>query len=134
MYASGNGHQKCVDALLQKGADINIVTSSGDSALTNAARGGQSQCLVLLIKAGADVNEGTNSNCTPLILATTAGSGSLECMQLLLKAGAHINTTTAEGQNAIQILSGRTDVYARRKNSCYSLPLEKISKINRLMI
>ena len=114
MYASGNGHQKCVEALLKKEADIKIVTNAGHSALTTAAKGGSSQCLDLLIKAGANVNKGTNDNFTPLILATTASSDSLECMQLLLKAGALINTTTTEGQNAIQILSGRTDVYARK--------------------
>ena len=115
MHAASNGHVKCLESLLQRDADIYILTGSGLDALMCAAKGGKHDCLKKLINAGCDVNKATHDGLTPLILATTASSGSLDCMHLLLKAGARINKTTNDGHNALQILSARSDIYARKE-------------------
>ena len=53
MHAAWNGYNKCVDLLLQGGANINQTNTSGETALLSASRGGHEECVKELINAGA---------------------------------------------------------------------------------
>ena len=57
--ASRWGHDKCVEMLLNAGANIEAASMYGNTALSDAAWGGHEKCLELLIKAGADVKNST---------------------------------------------------------------------------
>lgn len=54
--AAEKGHVQLVDLLIQSGADVNLVSCDGQTALTQAAKYGHTECVALLVKSGADVN------------------------------------------------------------------------------
>ena len=54
--ASIEGHDKCVDTLIQGGADVDVQSKRGYTALMEAAKYGHEKCVGILIQAGADVN------------------------------------------------------------------------------
>ena len=88
MLAFRKGDAKCIDLLLQAGADMNHLHPKGYTALTNASREGHDKCVDLLLKAGADVNIDP-LGLTPLMKASKRGHG--KCVYQLIKAGADIN-------------------------------------------
>ena len=55
-YAAGNGQKDIVELLIGEGADVNLATTSGSTALHGAAVKGSTKTAELLIAAGADVN------------------------------------------------------------------------------
>ena len=92
---------KCVELLLQAGADVNVKDHMFDTPLVIAVKLGFDKGLDLLIKAGADVNEYTY-DLYPLMYA--AGLGFPKCVQLLLTAGADVNNTNKMNQTAFSKL------------------------------
>lgn len=56
MAASACGHIKCMDTLLERGADLHKVNASQDSALTWSIRYNQREAVRLLLDHGMDVN------------------------------------------------------------------------------
>ena len=78
-FAAQLGHEKCVQALLRAGADVNE-----EYPILSAVCAGRDQCLDLLIKAGAEVK--------PMLLTEASRRGHEKCVKLLLKAGVNINT------------------------------------------
>ena len=89
--AAQNGHEHCVNTLIQSGADVNYSNSDSGycTALMFAARHGEEKCVDALIKAGADLNCTKRSGDTALSLAAKKGHES--CLQLLIQAGADVN-------------------------------------------
>ena len=57
MAASKEGHLKCVQALIEAGADVNYVDKDGDTALMAAASEGHTEIVKLLVEKGANVNQ-----------------------------------------------------------------------------
>jgi len=53
MYASENGHEPCVRALIETGANINATNKLGQTALKLASSKGHAPCARALIEAGA---------------------------------------------------------------------------------
>ncbi len=53
IFASEKGHKEIVDLLLANGADVNIKTTDGRTALTMASKYGHKEVKKLLIRAGA---------------------------------------------------------------------------------
>jgi hypothetical protein len=77
LAASQKGHQRCVEVLLQNGANIECIASWGSShrsctPLWVAAQGGHVQMVELLLKHGASPNgiSGIKTDKTPLQMAT----------------------------------------------------------------
>jgi serine/threonine-protein phosphatase 6 regulatory ankyrin repeat subunit B len=68
MIASNEGNDKIVQALLDKGAEINMKSTEGLTALMYAIRMNHDNVVHVLIKNGADVNLNHYST-TPLNLA-----------------------------------------------------------------
>ena len=79
------GHQKCLEMLIQSGADVNMT----GEALIEAVREGHVKCVDLLIEAGADVNKQSKDGSTALMLA--AQRQHLKCVELLIQSGAEVN-------------------------------------------
>ena len=95
-----NMTEKCVQLLVQAGADVNATNDFGFTALIAAAAFSNFHCLKAILEAGADVNFTTHFGDTALICA--AGCNTLACIQVLLKAGAYVNKVSKSGTNALQ--------------------------------
>ena len=82
---------RCVQVLLDKGANVNLVSSEGWPPLHAVCRYGNNTDIVkLLISHGADVNKQTNDGDTPLILSCQVGFVSV--VEILLQYHAKCNT------------------------------------------
>ncbi len=75
-----------VQALLDKGVDVNAKDNHGFTALIWAAKGGHTEAVQALLDKGADVNARDNTGKTALMIA--ASRGHKEIVQLLKEAGA----------------------------------------------
>jgi ankyrin repeat protein len=101
--AAQQGHEQCVDILIEAGADVNYARGKdGSTALIMASQKGHHEVVRSLVRAGADVNLAKTDEYadSPLIMA--AHQGHVQCVDILIKAGAHVN-------------------YARGKDGCTAL-------------
>lgn len=95
MKAAADGNVARVNALLNKGIDVNVKYLrdespwSGKTALMVAAQNGHSEVIQALIRRKANVNLKHYSDLTALMLA--AGAGHTEAVKELLAAGANPN-------------------------------------------
>ena len=96
------GCDKCVDILIQSGADVNARNNGGSTALMEAVRKDHQKCVEILIQAGTNVNA---HNCywyggnTALIIA--AWSGRDKCVDILIQAGADVNALNRGCETAL---------------------------------
>lgn len=91
--ATRAGDSDAVASLIAEGADLNLATGDGMTALHWAAQSGHADILDLLLEAGAEVDPTTRiGSYTPLHIAS--GQGSSEIVAALLAAGADVNATT----------------------------------------
>jgi ankyrin repeat protein len=100
--AAQNGHERCMQALLEAGADIEAVDCQGLTALHHSAVEGQLGCVRMMLAAGACVDDPARglSSLTALQLAVAAGHES--CVQaLLLEAGADVGAVDSKGMTAV---------------------------------
>jgi ankyrin repeat protein len=88
-----------VRSLLTKGADVNVRSEDGSTALLWAAHWNDLQAAELLIRAGAVANVANDLRMTPLSRACTNGSAQL--VDVLLRAGADPNTPIATGETPL---------------------------------
>jgi len=86
MSAVRKGHREIVRMLLDAGADPNLQTSYGATALSMAS-GHHPDIVRMLLDAGADVDKGKG-------LVQAAWYGQREIVHMLLKAGADVNVQT----------------------------------------
>ena len=85
MAARSEGAVGGVVWLLQRGADPNVASYKGRTALHVAASAGSSEKVRLLLAAGADVGARTKAGETPLAVAREKGH--VEVERLILEAG-----------------------------------------------
>lgn len=74
--------------LLERGADVNVKPSNGETALSIAADKGNVECVELFLQQNTFVNIKNNKQETPLLVACR--SGHLEVVRVLLGHGAKI--------------------------------------------
>ena len=86
--ASGNGYGKCVEVLIENGANVNAQTILGTTSLMLSMDPSKHEISSLLLKAGADPNLGTET-VGPLEIA--AGKGNAEDIKMLINFGAEPN-------------------------------------------
>ena len=89
VLAASRGHVKCAEKLLDEGADVNYMTSSGERPLTFAAERGHADIVELFIGTGADINSTDMNGLTALFKAVKYGQE--RCVEILLNAGANVN-------------------------------------------
>ena len=86
MDASREGHVEIVQAILDKGTNVNAKDDWGRTALMLASQKGHKDHVELLLAKGADVNARASNGDTALMLASD--NGHKEVRALLIKAGA----------------------------------------------
>lgn len=90
IQAARGGFLEIVQLLVEHGADVNVASSSGKTALSWSAYKGHVQIVqFLLAQEGIDVNKPDNHGSTALI--KTALCGNIELVRMLLKHGADPN-------------------------------------------
>ncbi|MGB0560923.1 MAG: ankyrin repeat domain-containing protein [Spirulinaceae cyanobacterium] len=103
MYATGDDHIAIVHLLLTAGADVNIVNTSGETALSKAVYWSNEDMVKLLIAAGADLEAVEyKTGWTPIFQSMAMGGGNPEILQLLLDAGAD---ATVQDNRGLTLLS-----------------------------
>jgi hypothetical protein len=85
MVAAYDGHDKCVAALLAKGAAVDAKDNKGSAALAFAAYDGHATCITALLNAGATVDAKDNNGRTALMVAERRGHD--ECVAALASGG-----------------------------------------------
>src|SRR5271163_1121233 len=87
-WAAFYGHERVVQRLLEKGADVAGKDRSGRTALSLAAMKGHEAGMELLLEKGADVECRSNGGRTPLWWAAKKGHDA--AVKLLLEKGANV--------------------------------------------
>ncbi|XP_064289486.1 ankyrin repeat and SOCS box protein 1 isoform X2 [Passer domesticus] len=87
--AATAGHGPCVDFLLRKGAEIDLVDVKGQTALYVAVVNGHLECARILLKAGADPNGSRHHRSTPVYHAARVGRADI--LQELIRHGADVD-------------------------------------------
>lgn len=107
--AAERGMNDVLRAMLDGGADVNAVSSSG-TALMAAAYRGNTATVRLLLDTNADPNTGTMNGWMPLMSASAMGH--TEVVRLLLAAGAHPWAKDKDGDTALKFAeeSGHSEV------------------------
>ena len=131
------GPDRCIELLLNAGADVNAMTSGPCEHFTplHSALGSRNITLIkLLLKAGADVNkEGYESSreykgVTALCLA--AGDGFDEAVKLLIEAGADLNKVPKNGTTPLMETIQHYEGDASKRTKCIKLLLEAEADVN----
>lgn len=67
MESASAGHVDIVRLLIAHGADVNAVSSSGNTPLMYACAGGHEECVRALLENGANVEDHNENGHTPLM-------------------------------------------------------------------
>ncbi|XP_063173962.1 ankyrin repeat and SOCS box protein 1 isoform X1 [Candoia aspera] len=87
--AATAGHGNCVEFLIRKGAEIDLVDVKGQTALYVAVVHGHLECAQLLLKAGADPNGSRHHRSTPIYHAARVGRADI--LRELIRYGADVD-------------------------------------------
>ena len=105
MIAAARGHQAIARMLIDAGANVNLISAKGYTALHKAAWDGQDAAMVsLLIKAGADPNVSNKLDGPPIARAPT-----VPVAQALLDGGADVNSPNSVGLTLLHGAALRCD-------------------------
>ncbi|NXO71439.1 ASB1 protein, partial [Phainopepla nitens] len=88
--AATAGHGPCVDFLLRKGAEIDLVDVKGQTALYVAVVNGHLECTKILLEAGADPNGSRHHRSTPVYHAARVGRADI-LRELISRYGADVD-------------------------------------------
>ncbi|KAJ5675431.1 hypothetical protein N7462_008328 [Penicillium macrosclerotiorum] len=103
MWASQNGHDRIVQILLERGADVNAQGGDYGTALCAASFCGYDQIVQILLEQGADVNAQGGDYGTALYAASCRGHDQI--VQILLEQGADINAQGGDYGTALYAAS-----------------------------
>ena len=103
MLACEKKHDDMVLLLLQSGADPNLQTGTGQTALLSVDYSDYRSLGIVraLLEAGADVNCQNSLKCSSLVLACEYGC--YEIAELLIQFGANVNLSTFDGHTPLMI-------------------------------
>ncbi|XP_072252208.1 ankyrin repeat and SOCS box protein 12-like [Leuresthes tenuis] len=118
--AAALGHLRCVELLLEHGAEIDSLDVKAQTPLFTAVSGKHLDCVVALLKAGADPNGSQYNNCSPVL--TAAREGDVDVLRELLRFGAEVdvkakvpewasNATACRGPLYISAVYGHLDCF-----------------------
>ena len=94
-----NDQPAVVDFLLQKGAQLEVGDTAGNTALMGVCFKGYTEVAAKLIEAGADVHQRNGNGATALTFAATFGH--LEIARMLLEKGADIYVADTRGKTPL---------------------------------
>ena len=90
---------KEIEVLIQQGADVNIKSGKGNTALVIASKNGYNDVVEVLLEGGADVHQKDNDGNTALLWAAEKGHKGI--VEMLLQNGADVNHKTDDGWTAL---------------------------------
>jgi uncharacterized protein len=99
-------------SLVEAGADVEVASADGTTALHWAAHYGQDEVVRALLDAGAAANVVSPFGATPI--AEAALVGSVPILEMLLEAGVDANTANHEGQTPLMIIARSGNVAAAK--------------------
>jgi ankyrin repeat protein len=115
MAAAYYGHQSVVKALLEAGADPNLLSDGYDglgygmSALMFVASSffasNRDIIAKMLITGGADVDRQSEKGKTAIMFAAVAGSGYRACVEILIVAGSNLNLRDDRGHTVLTLVA-----------------------------
>ena len=117
-HAVGNGNFKIVSILLEAGADINVASDGGMTALMWASLKGYTDIVAtMLLQTGADINVRSWNGNTALMWA--GYKGHKEIVLMLLDAGADISIHDRDGFTALELatISGHAEIVSLLKEA-----------------
>ena len=100
-WACSNGTLELVKDLINHGADLDLKTVMGNTALHTASRGGHSAVAQILIETGLDVDAVDVRGWTPLAIAVDHGQ--LDIVELLIRRKATIDIASDNGASPLLI-------------------------------
>src|SRR5215212_10062407 len=101
LRASLIGHSTAVEALVDKGLNVNATDQNGWIPLLEAVFAGHSATVRVLLDRGADVNATDQTGWTPLMEAVSKGH--TEITEILLAYGAATETRTLKSRTALSV-------------------------------
>ena len=101
MLAAKNGHVDCLRELITSGAEVNIQSINGKTALIHTSEKGHTDGLKLLLEAGANLDIADSNGNTVLLAA--AKSSNEQIIQLLIDWGADVNAENDHGETALYL-------------------------------
>lgn len=101
VYLASKFEGDALSWLLERGANPDLITPNGYTALYAASKKGHSENMKLLLRLGANIEHRGPHRWTPLLLATNAGHK--DAVQLLLDFGADTSSTLNDGEGAIHL-------------------------------
>lgn len=102
MLASAHGSHAAAKRLLAAGADVNMPSPAGETAIFWLEfRPDDLKMLDLLIKAGADLNQKTVFGETPLMRISRAAGTTPEMIRRMVASGADVNAEAPDGLTAV---------------------------------
>lgn len=118
--AAALGHLRCLEVLLENGAEVDSLDVKAQTPLFTAVSGKHLDCVVALLKAGADPNGSQYNNCSPAL--TAAREGDVDILRELLRFGAEMdvkpkvpdwasNATACRGPLYISAVYGHLDCF-----------------------
>lgn len=99
------GDWSIVKVLLEKGADVNVMSSAGLPLITELAKNGHAELIELFLQNGADIHLASASGRTALYEA--ALNNQLKTIKLLAEKGANINHQTNTGWTALMAAASK---------------------------
>ena len=113
--AARQGNKDAVRSLLETGADVNVTTGDGVTALHWAALNGDVDLAKMLLLAGASVRATTRLGAyTPLLMAATNGDTGM--IDVLLGAGADPAAPNGNGTTPLMLAAGAGTDLARPRS------------------
>ncbi|NXO30024.1 ASB1 protein, partial [Cisticola juncidis] len=100
--AATAGHGPCVDFLLRKGAEIDLVDVKGQTALYVAVVNGHLDCAKILLEAGADPNGSRHHRSTPVYHAARVGRADI--LRELIRYGADVDVNQQQAARPLTTL------------------------------
>lgn len=101
--AAENGYADCIQALLRKGARVNVSNVRGQTPLHLCCKHAFTDCVQLLLAHGANVNAQDNEKRSALHAAISKSPWSLPIVRLLVERDANVNLTDEFGYTSLHV-------------------------------